>query len=182
MKRINPIFVLLAATSFVFSANAQDSGATSVRWTYIEGGLSTFNPDGRSSQTGIFGGGSIDLGSVPVHLFAELGSLDKIDTIQMGAGWHGSLGPKADLFIDASYFDVDYDDGFRVRFGGRWMVIDRLELNGYVAWTDLDLTTNNSVAFNAIYDVTERLGIGGGLDYGNKFHQSRLFVRFNFGN
>jgi len=174
------IFLLLVALGFVFSAHAQDSNTGSVSWTYIEGGLGSFKPDGRSNQNGLFGGGSIGVGAL--HFIGELGSLDKITTVQLGGGWHGLLGPTADLFADISYYDVDYDDGLRARFGARWMVIEQLELNGFLAWTDLDLTNNSSIAFNGIYNFTPRFGVGGGFDWGDEFRTARVMARFNFGN
>ena len=170
--------MLLVALGFSNSANAADSNG-SVSWTYVEGGLATFKADNRSGQTGLFGGGSIGVAN-SIHILAELGSLDNITTVQLGAGWHGLFGPKADLFTDVSYYDVDYDDGLRVRLGARWMVVDNLELNGFIAWTDLDLSTNSSAAFNGIFNLTERVGLGGGIEWGNKFNTARVFARFNF--
>ena len=178
-----PFFGILVLTTLglAVSANAQDPNHSDVSWTYVEGGLATFKPDGRSDQTGLFGGGSIGSRVIPMHIFAEIGNLDKIDTIQFGAGWHGLLGPKADLFADVSYYDVDYDDGLRIRFGARWMVTEELELNGYLAWTDLDLTTNNSITVNGVYSLTKRFSLGGGFEWGNEFRTARLFARYNFG-
>jgi hypothetical protein len=180
MKRVQATMVSLIALVFAAAVNAQQSNVSEVSWTYFEGGIANFKPDGRRDQTGLFGGGSIGLGVVPIHVFAEIGSLDEIDTLQLGAGWHGLLGPKADLFADLSYYDIDYDDGLRLRFGGRWMVLERLELNGYLSWTELDLN-NRSIAFNGVYNITKRFGIGGGVDVGNKFTTTRLFARYNFG-
>jgi len=61
------------------------------------------------------------------------------------------------------------------------MVTKRFELNGYLAWTDLDFSDNASAAVNVIFDLTKRFGIGGGVEWGDEFSTGRVFARFNFG-
>ena len=83
--------------------------------------------------------------------------------------------------LPKSKIGIDVEDGFKVRFGVRWMVAKRVELNGYLAWTDLDFSDNASAAFNGIFDLTKRFGIGGGFEWGDNWKSARVFARFNFG-
>lgn len=169
--------ILLVAVVVFLAGTAQ---AQTVNWKYVEGGWGTFDPDQSSSDDGWFVGGAVDLGKVPIHLFADFADFG-LDIYQVGGGWHGLLGEKADLFADGAFYDADIQDGFKVRFGVRWMLSKRLELNGNLAWTDLDFSDNKSITANAIFDLTARFGIGGGIEWGDNWKIARLYARFNFG-
>ena len=176
MMRALRILLIVALVCMAGAVHAQ-----TVNWKYAEGGWGTVDPDRGSSENGWFLGGAVDLGKAPIHLFGEFGDYGRLDIWQIGGGWHGLLGKRADLFADGAFYDFDVDDGFKVRFGVRWMVLKRLELNGNLAWTDLDFSDNKSVAVNAIFDLTKRFAIGGGLEWGDNFSTGRVFARFNFG-
>jgi hypothetical protein len=176
MKHVSRMVVVLAMVLLAGAAQAQE-----INWKFVQGGWSNIDPDRGSSENGWFVGGSADLGKVPVHLFADFASYDNIDVWAIGGGWHGLLGKRADLFADAALYDADYDDGYRLRFGVRWMVLKRLEVNGNIFWTNLDLTDNEGAGVNAIFDFTKRFGVGGGFEWGDEFGFARAFVRFNFG-
>ena len=172
-----PRILLVIAIGFL----AGTIHAQTVNWKYVEGGWATVDPDRGSREDGWILGGAVDLGKVPIHLFGEFNNLGDIDIWQLGGGWHGLLGERADLFADGAFYDADVDDGFRIRFGVRWMLTKRLELNGFLSWTELDLSDNKSVAANAIFDFTKRFGVGGGIEWGNNWTSARVFARFNFG-
>lgn len=170
--------VLLVAAIILLAGTAH---AQTVRWSYVEGGGASIDPDRGDRENGWFVGGSVGLGKVPIHLIGDFASMGSLDTWLVGGGWHGLLGEKADLFADGAFYDVDVDDGFKVRFGVRWMLSERFELNGYLAWTELDFSDNKSIAGNLIYDLTGSFGIGGGAEWGDNWRFGRVFVRFSFG-
>ena len=170
--------ILLVVAVVLLAGTVQ---AQTVSWRYVEGGWATIDPDRGSREDGWFAGGSGDLGKVPIHIFGEYNDLGELAIWQAGAGWHGLLGKRADLFADGAFYDADYDDGFKVRFGVRWMVTKRFELNGYLAWTELDFSDNKSAAINVRFDLTKRFGIGGGVEWGDDFSTGRIFARFSFG-
>ena len=176
MKKAGSILLVIAAVCLAGAAHAQ-----TVNWKYAEVGWGSLDPDYGSSQDGWFLDGAVDLGKVPIHLFAEFADFGNLDIWQVGGGWHGLLGEKADLFADGAFYDADVEDGFKVRFGVRWMVTKRLELNGNLAWTDLDFSDNKSFTANAIFDITPRFGIGGGGEWGDNWTIYRIYARFNFG-
>lgn len=155
--------------------------AQTINWSYAEGGWGTLDPDRGSSENGWFLGGAVDLGKLPLHLMAEFGDFGDLDIWQIGGGWHGLLGQKADLFADGAFYDADVDDGFKVRFGARGMLSPRLELNGYLYWTELDFSDNKGAAVNVIFGLSERFGLGGGIEWGDNFSAGRIFARYNFG-
>jgi hypothetical protein len=159
--------------------------AQTISWKYVEGGWATLDPDDGDREDGWFAGGAFDLGEAPIHFFGSFGRYDfglfDVDVWQIGGGWHGLLGERADLFADGAFYDMDFEDGFKVRFGARWMVVKRLELNGYLAWTELDFSDNRSAAANVIFDFTKIFGVGGGFEWGDDFSTGRVFARFTFG-
>ena len=169
---------LLLITILLLAGTAQ---AQTVRWTYVEGGWITLDPDRGNRENGWFVGGAFSLGKLPIHLFGEYNDIEQLDIWKVGGGWHGLLGEKADLFADGAIYDADYDDGFRIRFGARWMVAERFELNGFLSWVDLDLRDNKSAAVNGIYNFGKAFGVGGGFEWGDEFSTARAFVRFTFG-
>jgi len=176
MKVMRRVLTVVAVVLLAGTAHAQ-----SVNWKWVEAGWAKFDPSHSTSRNGWFAAGAFDLKNIPIHLFAEYADFDRYDLWQVGGGWHGLLGERADLFADGAFYDLDQEDGFRVRFGVRWMLTKRLELNGYLAWTDLDFTDNSSFAANAVWDFTKRLALGGGFQWGDEFDTSQVFVRFNFG-
>jgi hypothetical protein len=176
MRNLSRLSLLVALVLLAGAAQAQ-----TVRWTYVEGGWTTLDPDRGSRENGWFVGGAFDLGKVPIHLFGEYNDIDRLDIWKVGGGWHGLLGERADLFADGAFYDADYEDGFQVRFGARWMVAERFELNGYLSWVDLDFGDNKSAAVNGIFNFAKSLGVGGGFEWGDEFSTARAFVRFTFG-
>jgi hypothetical protein len=168
--------LVIAACAFVGTVQAQ-----SLNWAYAEGGWATVDPDRGSREDGWYLGGAFPLGKVPIHVFGEFGDYGQIDIWQVGAGWHGALGKPADLFADAAIYDTDVDDGLKVRGGVRWMLTKRLELNGYLAFTHLDIRDNNSIAGNVLFSFAKRFAVGGGVEWGDEWTFARAFVRFNLG-
>jgi hypothetical protein len=176
MIRMSRILLVVAVTLAAGAAQAQ-----TVNWNYLEGGWGTVDPDAGSREDGWFVGGAVGLGKLPLHVYGEFGDFGPLDQWQVGFGWHGLLGKRADLFADGAFFDADIEDGFKIRFGVRWMLLKRLELNGHLGWTELDFTDNQSAAVNGIFDFTKRFGVGGGFEWGSDVRAARVFARFNFG-
>ncbi len=156
------------------------SQAQSPNYSFVEGGWWRFDPDGASSEDGLFLGGSAGLfGNFQV--FAEIGDAGPIDQWQIGGGWHGLLGKAADLVAQGVFLDNDLlGDGLGVSVGIRWMVLERLELNGFVNYASLD-SSETSGELNGIWDFAKRFGVGAGFEGGDDARVLRAVVRFNFG-
>ena len=170
---------ILLGIAIVFLAGSVH--AQTVSWNYAEGGWGTLDPDRGDREDGWFLGGMGAPGKLPIHIFGEYGDFGRLDNWQVGVGWHGLFGKRFDLFADGAFYDADVEDGFKIRFGVRWMVAKRIEVNGNLFWTDLDLSDAKGIAGNAIFDFSKRFGVGGGIEYGDNFKAARGFVRFNFG-
>ena len=111
----------------------------------------------------------------------EIGQLGSSNTWEIGGGWHGLLGRRADLVASGSWVDLDVEDGFKVSIGIRWMVLRRLELNGFLNYANLDFSNTASGEVNGIWNFARRWGVGAGFLLGDDRAISRAFVRFNFG-
>ena len=174
---LRTMLVLTVVLAGVGATLAQAPG-----WKYAEGGLTSINPEGSDSVDGWFVGGMWEFGSTQkFHAFAEFGEVDDNTNWSAGGGWHGLLGEAADLVAEAAFVDLDVVDGFRITGGARWMVVKRLEVNGFINYSDLDTTDQTSLEVGGVFDFTRRFGVGASYDRGDDFDTTRAFVRYNFG-
>jgi hypothetical protein len=152
-------------------------------YNLIEGGWWNFNPDEVRSEDGYFLGGLVELKSrsMRFQLTAEIGRLGSSTTWELGGGWHGLLGKRADLVANGSWVDLDREDGFKVAIGVRWMTLRRIELNGFLNYANLDFSNTASAEVNGIWDFARRWGVGGGYEQGDDRAVTRVFLRFHFG-
>ena len=107
--------MLLAIPVGIVLGGIADAPAASPNYTYAEGGWLRVNPDNVSSDNGWFLGGSY--GSKRFQAFIEYGDPGDPELFAIGAGWHGLLGDKADLVLQAAFVDVDFDDSIRFDAG-----------------------------------------------------------------
>ena len=82
--------------------------------------------------------------------------------------------------LRVSFFDADVDDGLRLGAGVRWMVLEKLEVNGFLNYTDLDLSDLNVLEANGIWLFARWFGVGAGFEWGDEANTARVFARFNF--
>lgn len=115
------------------TATAQSQPATGLNYTFLEGGLSVIDIDERGfseTEAGYNFRGSLDL----VNGFYLQGSLDQwevdvgpfdvdTDLLKLGGGYRHSLQPDTDLFVEASYSELEVgseeQDGLRSDVGVR---------------------------------------------------------------
>jgi hypothetical protein len=152
--------------------------AAEPRYTFVEGGLTRVNPDGGSAENGAFLGGSFALAGF--HFFGEVFDVSEWEGIELGGGWHGLLGPDADLVAQASYINADVEDALRLSGGARWMVSPIIELNGFYHWTGFDTLSSSNLEFNGLWEFVPRLSLGVGYSVGNRHDVFRAYVRFSF--
>ena len=181
MKNLVVAIVMLLAPGL---ALAQVTGP---KWSYIEAGYIDFNPDNGASDDGFFAGGSLGLlGNF--HVVVDYQGLGNYAFWNAGAGWHGLLGEKADLFAQIRWSRVEFDeddvdyDGYDLQGGVRWKLLQWLEVNGQLNWVDYgDGGDNVSGEAGALgLFLNERIGLGAKYEAGDD-SRARLFLRFNFG-
>jgi hypothetical protein len=147
-------------------------------YRFADLGVYHLDPDISSSDDGGYLGGSF--GIKHFHFFGEYANLDRT-LWEAGAGWHGLFGKKADLIFQVSWFDVGVENGLKLKGGARWMVLEKLEINGYLVYTDLDLSSTNGVDVGAVWLFARWFGLGGNYQWGDEANTARLFARFSFG-
>ena len=172
--------LLLAFVAAVVATSSLGAQAASPHYKFVEGGWLRLNPDGASSDNGWFIGGQ--WGGRNFQIFAEYGDTGDPEMGMIGAGWHGLLGKRADLVLQVAYVDSDvFDNGYRLEGGVRWMVLEKLEVNGFLSYTDTDFLDSAALSVAGIWDFTERFGVGGEFEGGEDLNRARFFARFNFG-
>ena len=171
--------ILFGIAAAVTIGGFRDVQAATPSYKFAEVGWLWIDPDGAGSESGVFLGGS--WGTRRLQFFAEYGDPGDPEIWNIGAGWHGLLGDKADVVAEIAYVDAEVDDGFRIAGGVRWMVLERLEINGFLTYSDLDLLDTTGLSVGGIWDFTRRLGVGGTFEFGDNVDTARAFLRFNFG-
>ena len=106
----------------------------------------------------------------------------------VGVGWHGLFGERADLVIEASYLDVRIDtsdgrvndDGLLASGGVRWRIIKIFEINGFVDYVDLsDRGSDTGWRANMLFNIGP---VGIGLGYQSMDADiASAYLRWNFG-
>jgi hypothetical protein len=189
MKRLSHRIVWATVLiSIVFTGSALADGEAPP-WTYVEVGYSNVDVDALDDKgDGWFAGGSF--GGKRWHVFGNYAQSETddlavdVDKWYAGAGWHGLLGEKADLFADVAYVDATIgpvdDTGYFGRLGVRWRLIKLLELGANTRFEDLgDLDDDLVWEANAILYFW-RLGIGVNYEIQDDIDTFNGYVRFVF--
>jgi len=154
-------------------------------YNYIEGGY--LHRDQAGDEDGFRVGGSFDILS-PIAIFGEYADVDRFSQLSIGGLWHTPLTRDIDLNLGASLEQIDHDHGgddtgFGLRAGIRWAVPNtRLELNPEFRYVNIDddHADGLSLRLGALYALTDRLDLAGGVQGGDD-DRFDLGVRYNFG-
>jgi hypothetical protein len=158
-------------------------------WTYVEAGYVDFDPESSSGDSGAYGEGSWGIFK-SFHLLGEYAAAGDYTLWNLGGGWHGLLGEKADLLAEISWSDFEFDssggkstdDGYEIGAGVRWNLLTWLELRGAINYLDLDESGDDtSVEVEGVVALLKgRLGVGVNYEAGDA-DTLKVFGRFNFG-
>jgi hypothetical protein len=186
MRRLIP-FVAIALTT-CGAVHAAEPG-----YAFIEGGA--VDIDARTSELesdGWFVGFSAGFKHfhIPGQFLQTSGSAGVGDTKKwnIGVGWHGLLGEKADVVVEASYLDVRVDtlserandDGLLASGGVRWRIVKVFEINGFVDYVNLsDRGSDTGWRANILFNIGP---VGIGLGYQSmEADIASAYLRWNFG-
>ena len=195
MKSLWKVGLLSLVLLVPAAAQAQDDSL--VKWTYVEAGYMDLDAGdsvaGDLESDGYFLGGSF--GFKMIHI---IGQWDKTDGDQfedrrwdLGVGWHGLLGDRADLYADLAYqrqenkisgFPSNSETGGLIRVGARWRPIKLFEAEGQLFYQDLG-DRNLGYKLRAMIHIW-RVAVGlswSAVD--TQIDQSQaaaVFARFNF--
>lgn len=109
--------------------------------------------------------------------------------LEGGLGYVMPFSPKVDAFADAQVLytslDLPGDDsdlGYVARLGARYLPMNRIELEGAVAYTNNDLVPDDGVGFtaDARYQFTPMLSAGVGYSKDTELDGAFLNVRYHF--
>jgi len=159
------------------------------RYTFIEVGYIDFDPDSGVSDDGGYAKGSLTIFK-NFQLVAGYDAAGDYTLWNVGGGWHGLLGEKADVIASITWNDVEVDtgtvkvsdDGYELAGGVRWNLFTWLEVKGQVNYLDLD-SGGDDTSFEAEGVVSifkGKLGVGANLEFGDS-DTLRVFGRFTFG-
>lgn len=167
--------------SIVFSTAAMAEGLS---YNYVQGAYQRVEidfPGGDVDGDGFGIGGSFEINDM-WHAFASYSTSDldfgvDFDQLAFGAGFSSGLNDNVDLVARLAYVQVDAsvsgfgsadDDGFGISVGLRGMVAERVELEGYVDYVDLD-DSGDDTSFNgaAWYKVSDNFNAGLQVGFGD---------------
>ena len=156
------ILFVLSIAALSFSAHAQD-----LSYRYAGAALYTGDVYGADGDgIGLYGSFPInDAFFVRVdyrHLEAS-DSPAELDTIELGAGYRYPLSEKADLIAGIAYVAGENnqgdDDGFGLRVGARFLLTDKVELNGTLDYVSLE-DDDTIITLGGRYSFTEMFSLG----------------------
>ncbi len=134
---------------------------------------------------------------------------EDVKTLKAGLGFHTPLADNLDLVARAAYVDIDYgdfdlgaaeddvdsgediedairdlnddsSDGYQADLGLRAQITDWLELGGGARYTDLDQGDDVSLFGNALFEISENLGINVSGDFGDESSTYMAGLRYSF--
>ena len=188
MSRMKHLLMLVVLVMVPGLALAQ---AEPPKWGYVEAGLIDFDPDAGVSDDGAFAGVSFGLGK-NFHIVAEYDDIGDYTFWDAGFGWHGLFGDKADLFAQAVWTNVEFDDennsvdedGYELQAGVRWKLIRWFELRLQANWVDYggDVGDDTTGEVGALFlFFKDKIGLGADWEGGGDADTARAYFRWNFG-
>lgn len=149
-------------------------------YSYVDAGWLRNEPDNADEENGGFVGGMLRIGE-RFHVFGQYADAGPLNLWEAGGGWHGLFGDSLDLVAEASIVDFEIEDGWKISGGLRWMITQRMELNGFLNHMEFGDVDDQSWEANFIWNFARAFAVGGGIESGDEFDWVRVFARFNFG-
>ena len=180
------ILMLLAAPAF----------ADGPSYNYIQGSYEDIEidtPGGDVDGDGLGVAGSVEFADT-WHGFVSYASADfdfsvDFDQLLIGGGYHSPINDNVDLVARLAYIQLDAsalgfsadDDGFGIAVGLRGQVAERVEAEGYIEYTDLD-SSGDDTSFSgaAWYEFTDKFSLGLQLGFGDDISSWGIAGRFFF--
>lgn len=165
------------------------------RYTYLEASYVDIELDDVDADgDGFAFGGSVALGDA-FHLAGTYSDYDMdfgidVQELLLGVGYHFGLSRGLDLVAEGGYASTDVDtrfgdfddSGLYLSGGLRWMVLERMELNGGVRYVDLDDSGDGTaLLLGGLFHLTPDLALGGGLELSDDDEVYNVGVRLYLG-
>ena len=185
--------VALLSLVLLVPATAQAQNDSLIKWTFVEAGYMDLDAGqsvvGDLESDGYFLGGSF--GFKMLHINAQWDSTDGDNfeerRYDIGVGWHGLLGDRADIYADLAYqreenkipgFPSITESGGLIRGGVRWRPVKLFEVDGQLFYQDLE-DRKLGYKLRAMIHIW-RVAIGAGWRSVDSNDTATVFARFNF--
>jgi hypothetical protein len=183
--------LLAPEPSPLFTTLAPIADGPELEYTYVEANYIWTDLDvGDEKLDGAELIGSLEL---PANFFGQVTASTQsdetdVEVYRIGAGWHFGLIPRLDLFAIVSYLHVEADnasfdskeDGVQGDLGVRFLLTDRIELNGKMIWQDIDDEDDVGFGLGARFYLIDRLSLGARMESLDEDETFAVGLRFDF--
>lgn len=178
------------APALLAPAAAEDGKKSSFSYSYVEANYLWTDLDAIDDS---LDGWEVRLSfELPLNFFlqgaySELAGDADLSQYRLGAGWHMPLGDVFDVYgilsvtgaeLEEDAFDTD-EDGIAAEVGGRFLLGDRIELNGRGLWVDLE-DSEAGLGVGGRFYFTPALSAGLNVDYLDNSESYTAGLRFQF--
>ena len=162
-------------------------GPSKISWTFAEVNYKWVDVDALDdSIDGVELKGSLEI-LLNIFLQASYSMLSgdvDVDETRIGAGWHFGVGDTLDLFGILSYAYEDPDggdseDGVRGEAGARFLLGEKIELNGEAIWQNID-ESDYGIGVGGRFYLTPKISLGLGAEILDNDETYTAGARFQF--
>lgn len=168
--------IVLAATPFAAQAATQ---ASNFDYSHVEAGFADFD-----EESGLFVGGSYSFTS-NIHAVASFYSLDNIDIMEVGAGYHTGFTNQLDGYAEVKLISLSSgpfdEDGLNVKGGARFAVQPNVEIGGGLSFYSFDnLDSETNLFVNGAFTFAKNLAVVAEFESGDVMDHLQVGVRYDF--
>ena len=165
--------VVLAGIAF--SGLASSAQATDFNYNYVEGAYESYDLDGTDADVGRLSGSYELTPNINIIGGYAIGDLENpgggsdldFEETTIGMEYRTSIAPKTDVTTNIQYINRDIDtasndDGYGVGIGVRHWLMDKVEVDANVDYSDVDNNDDTRLKVGARYYINDAISTGVG--------------------